>query len=591
MIRIEVVGYRGTSPERPLYAEFGELGGTIGRAEGSALMLSDPARSISRTHASIMWRNDGHVIRNFGTAIPVYLNGRPLVNGEEDRLAAGDEIRIGDYVMRVAVGGVAMPVQESGGAGAASPGPRDDPLNLFGGQADADPFGDLSGAGAAAPGSPPPDTPSAATAPVAVPAFSDIIPPDFDLFAPEPPQSPPLVPSSRLRPDDVLEGLGAVLPPGNIDELFGLDSTESSDPLAPGAPLARSADPLGDFPADPLAALGAVPPKKPSRGGAQRDDASELESAFRPPAARPVPAVEPAPSTAPQAGDVPASGGGGGLTLSWTDRGRGGAADDLISVIVPAPAHARGKDAAPCDESASPSRSHPGAAAAPPRNEPEPAPAADPGPSRGTTAGHDELLHAFLAGAGVPELAIPAGLTPQFMDTLGQLLRLSTQGTLDLLMARALAKREVRADLTMIAARENNPLKFSPGVEAALAHLLAPQGHGFMGPVRAMKDAHDDLRSHQFGFMAGMRAALAGVLERFDPAELERRLTQKTVIDSLIPSHRKAKLWDLFADRYGEISREAEEDFHALFGREFLRAYEAQLARLGRDDDGRQGSR
>lgn len=209
----------------------------------------------------------------------------------------------------------------------------------------------------------------------------------------------------------------------------------------------------------------------------------------------------------------------------------------------------------------------------------------------GAATGHDELLRAFLAGAGVPDLTIPAGLTPQFMDTLGQLLRVSTQGTLDLLMARSFAKREVRADLTMISARENNPLKFSPGVEAALSHLLAPQGHGFMAPLQAMKDAHDDLRSHQFGFMAGMRAALASVLERFDPAELERRLTQKTVIDSLIPSHRKAKLWDMFADRYGEISREAEEDFHALFGKEFLRAYEAQLARLERDDNERQKDR
>ena len=136
----------------------------------------------------------------------------------------------------------------------------------------------------------------------------------------------------------------------------------------------------------------------------------------------------------------------------------------------------------------------------------------------------------------------------------------------------------------IIAPRENNPLKFSPSVEVALAHLLAPQGRGFMTPLQAMKDAHEDLRSHQFGFMAGMRAALAGVLERFQPEELERRLTQKSVIDALLPSKRKAKLWDMFAERYKDISHEAEEDFHVLFGKEFLRAYEAQIARLEQDD-------
>jgi FHA domain-containing protein len=209
-----------------------------------------------------------------------------------------------------------------------------------------------------------------------------------------------------------------------------------------------------------------------------------------------------------------------------------------------------------------------------------PAPADMPGAS----AQQEALLRAFLTGAGVPELKMPGGLTPQLMNIFGQLLRESTQGTLDLLLARALTKREVRAEVTMIVARENNPLKFSPTAEAALAHLLAPQGRGFMTPLRAMKDAYDDLRSHQLGFMAGMQAALSGVLMRFNPEQLERRLTQKSVMDSLLPMNRRAKLWDLFAEMYSDISKEAEEDFHALFGKEFLRAYEAQIAKLDQED-------
>jgi FHA domain-containing protein len=107
-----------------------------------------------------------------------------------------------------------------------------------------------------------------------------------------------------------------------------------------------------------------------------------------------------------------------------------------------------------------------------------------------------------------------------------------------------------------------------------------------MPPLEAMKDAYADLRAHQFGFMAGMRAALAGVLKRFDPSMLEQRLTQKTMIDSLLPMSRRAKLWDLFAELYGEISKEAEDDFHALFGQEFLRAYEEQIAKLESEEKG-----
>lgn len=198
-----------------------------------------------------------------------------------------------------------------------------------------------------------------------------------------------------------------------------------------------------------------------------------------------------------------------------------------------------------------------------------------------STENKDELLRAFLAGAGVPDLEMPNQLTPELMELIGQLLRESTQGTLDLLRARSETKSAIRADRTLIAPQDNNPLKFSPNVEAALVHLLAPKGRCFMTPQQAMKDAHDDLRSHQFGFMAGMRAALAGVLERFDPQTLEQRLTtQKNMMDAVFPMNHRAKLWDLFIERYSDISREAEEDFHALFGKEFLRAYEAQVAKL-----------
>jgi FHA domain-containing protein len=200
----------------------------------------------------------------------------------------------------------------------------------------------------------------------------------------------------------------------------------------------------------------------------------------------------------------------------------------------------------------------------------------------------DELLRAFVAGAGLNELRIPGGLTPELMNLLGEVMREAVRGTLDLLLARALMKREVRAQATVIVARENNPLKFSPTVEAAFNNLLAARGEaqGFMAPAAAMRDAYNDLRSHQFGFMAGMRAALSGVLARFDPSRLEQRLTQKSVVGSLIPSSRRAKLWELYEQLYRDISREAEDDFQTLFGKEFLRAYEAQIEKLEREDAG-----
>jgi FHA domain-containing protein len=201
----------------------------------------------------------------------------------------------------------------------------------------------------------------------------------------------------------------------------------------------------------------------------------------------------------------------------------------------------------------------------------------------------DALLAALLRGAGVRDLAIPGGLTPQFMEELGAVMRETLRGLLDLLAARALAKREVRADATIIVAQDNNPLKFAPSLEAAINHLLMPRpGQGFMPPLRSLADARISLRSHQEGFVAGMRAALAAVLARFDPAKLEERLTQSSNGGSLLPMNHKAKLWNLYEQLYGEISREAETDFHFLFGEEFLRAYQAKvrpLPPLGKTND------
>ena len=195
-----------------------------------------------------------------------------------------------------------------------------------------------------------------------------------------------------------------------------------------------------------------------------------------------------------------------------------------------------------------------------------------------------ELLRAFLAGAGIPEDAVRGGLTPESARLLGQLLHEAVRGTLDLLLARALTKREIRADVTVIVARENNPLKFSPNADAALRNLISPQGAGFMNPTDAMRDAFNDLRSHQFGFMAGMRGALEGVLARFEPAQLEQTLTRNRMRDALLPATRRARLWQLYEELYRDIMKEAEDDFQTLFGREFLRAYEAQIAKLEAED-------
>jgi type VI secretion system FHA domain protein len=148
---------------------------------------------------------------------------------------------------------------------------------------------------------------------------------------------------------------------------------------------------------------------------------------------------------------------------------------------------------------------------------------------------------------------------------------------MDVLMARAEIKNEMRLDVTTLHSTENNPIKFSVSVDDALTHLLAPQAKGYMPPVLAVEEAFEDIRAHQIAVLAGIQSALKSILKRFDPESLEQRLQKTSPLSASIPIHRQAKLWELFEQLYDEIGREAEDDFNYLFGRAFVKAYEEQI--------------
>jgi type VI secretion system FHA domain protein len=206
-----------------------------------------------------------------------------------------------------------------------------------------------------------------------------------------------------------------------------------------------------------------------------------------------------------------------------------------------------------------------------------------------TAAGSDDMTSAFLRGANLHHSVLPHGLTPELMAVIGSLLRSATAGAVDMLAARAATKLEVQANVTIIVAQDNNPLKFLPNGDAALQQLLSKRMPGFMGPAEAMKDAFDDLRAHEIGVIAGTRAALAEVLGRFDPVILSERLTGGSFLENLLPSVRKTKLWDIYLERYKQIRREAEDDFQSIFGRAFVQAYECETMRMKADKSGTAG--
>ena len=203
-----------------------------------------------------------------------------------------------------------------------------------------------------------------------------------------------------------------------------------------------------------------------------------------------------------------------------------------------------------------------------------PLPADQVSPSTGMPADARELALAFGRGAGLRADAVQ--LTPEWMEHLGALFRESAEGILALLQSRAVAKRHMRAEGTHIAARQNNPLKFAPDATEALSRMLQREpSPGFLDPVAALHDAHRDLLVHQVAMMAGMRAAVFELFSRLGPEAAESAEGPPHGA-SRLPWVRTAALWERHRQQHAQLFENLDDDFEAIFGREFLRAYEAQ---------------
>ena len=522
-MKIAVISMReGLSGGGPS-ADFDDSGGSIGRASSNQLVLDDPDRTVSRVHAQILCRNGAFFIIDRGSN-PLSHNGLSLGWGKEASLANGDTLQIGSFGLTVTEvgkrGNTSLMDDLPTGAVSNASAPAEDMD---------DPFADLLSGLAPAPA--PAPVLRMPVAPAAAAFFPD--PMGLDTAPLKTAKFDPFgdlidleshggdTANARAVAGGVFDGLPNASS-SSIDDLFGLGSSSgSSDPLALSPLASPLFQPNTASSADPLDALMGSGPK--ATIASRSDHVPLLQQAFSMPTAS---SLRPA---LPSAHSVPA-----------------GIADTPTAPSVKAAYQTQAATTGTL-------------------------------PAGGATEG--ELLAAFLRGVRSTH-QMPVKLTPELMERVGAMLHTATHGTLQLLQSRQEFKRTVHSEVTMIVAAANNPLKFSPTVDVALAHMLGPKIGGFMGAEDAMNNAYADLRAHQFGVMVGMRAALSHVLGLFTPDHLEKRLTQKSKLDEIFSSSRKAKLWDQFCKLYAGIATEAEDDFHTLFGKAFAAAYDEQMARF-----------
>jgi type VI secretion system protein ImpI len=201
-----------------------------------------------------------------------------------------------------------------------------------------------------------------------------------------------------------------------------------------------------------------------------------------------------------------------------------------------------------------------------------------PQPRKQTTLPAD--LTVLLRAVGLPE----GELSPEVTQELGKVLRVVVEGVMEMLQGRAEIKSQFRLPLTRIQARENNPLKLSPNVESALHTLLVQRNPGYLPTVQAFEDAFADIRNHQLAMLEGLRVAFESMLSAFDPRQMEQdfeRMVKRTGLLGGLSG--KSRYWELYAEHFSRLGRDADDTFRRLFGDVFAEAYERQLERLKKE--------
>ncbi len=196
----------------------------------------------------------------------------------------------------------------------------------------------------------------------------------------------------------------------------------------------------------------------------------------------------------------------------------------------------------------------------------------------------EDLFDSFLDGLGVNRVELhPSVNRPEMMLTAGQVLREFVKGTTDLLASRANLKNAFRLDQTTVLPRHNNPMKFSENTNDLLKQLLVGGEGEYLGAKDSIREVCRDLINHQNAFLDAMNSAFIEFADRFEPEELQEDF-DRTLGKKWFSSMTKMKYWQLYCDLYPILTEKGGGRFPQMFGEEFVKAYERQVAEYQRHD-------
>jgi type VI secretion system FHA domain protein len=499
----------------------GEL--SIGRGAECSWQLNDPEMYVSRKHC-VITGEAGHYVVTDASRGGLFIDGKdqPLGPGNAAKLEPGMRLRLGDTVIRVEI--------EAQAPAAAAPHaqpPERRPM-------DHDDF-------FSQPVTPPP--------PVQRP---ESLPPAFDTATTDARRSD--------QPDRTAP------PPPVFDDPFSLDRSVPGRPSGsvPEAIAPRSDDfGFGSIFSEPARPTPGPAPAPAAPVAPVADDWWGMPPAVSQPepiAQRPEPEPEPQPEPAPAPPPVDLRPAPQALTPDPFGDAEG---------------RVRQRTGSPQPQPQPTPQPPPPPSPQPPLSQPLPSDLPAPPPRTEATlpaVSDSALRDAFFRGLGI-EAAASQDASAE-MEALGLRFRLLTEGLMLMLRTRAKEKQNARVAQTVISNTDVNPLKFLATTNEALAALVVPRGPGYLAPDDAINGAFRDLADHQVRSWVAIQSALRRMIDRFDPAAVERDLEELGMLESLLSGGRNAKLWKLYTDRYKDIARAAEDRFLGEVGADFRDAYE-----------------
>ncbi|MGD1924300.1 MAG: type VI secretion system-associated FHA domain protein TagH [Paracoccaceae bacterium] len=549
----------------PVFVEIDRRGIDIGRDTYLDWTLPDPERFISGKHCEIHFRDGAywlHDVSTNGTSV----NGNPGRLTEPHRLAHGDRIHVGPYIVNVELSGVEAgpggpgPVPEKGGTSVSNDpwGGVDDVAESIdrrdftarsqassGNGQVARGGGDLSeeniswGFGNvkqdAAPAADVADWGMSAPAPSESSGGDKADPPGIDWGA------PPTSEAAGASPWDV-PAPSSPKPP--TDAAPPANPNPEPAPRADPAP-APSPTPVLDSEAHDPFMLGDPEPQDPAPADVAVDDvpdAAEAQSSVavsEPDSAlQPEPPLEPAPQPAAPPETPPQTATPMEPAPTPVSHGESGAPPQASP--SPAPVSQVAEAAPGLAGQWSEGAQAPGAEVPPAQS---PAPAVMP-------AASGAFVAAFERGAGLPAGAIAGRSDEQLGEELGELLRTVSQSLQAMLLARAETKSAMRSsERTMIGALENNPLKFSPTPEDAMRIMFGQKTKSYLDAKQTFEQSFGDLQSHQMQTFGAMQSALQVLIEDLDPENIAGATAKDGGLAGLVSS-RRAKFWDTYVERF-----------------------------------------